>query len=80
MFKYILTAVFLSILTFLLYQPLSLPDDDSMIDRYRPSFKLQSTTNNADQSDNNNTKLATFDFQRDTISTKGGQILVDSTP
>ncbi len=80
MFKFVLTAIFLGLMICLLYQPLSLPDDDSMIDRYRPSYDLQSMSNNADQSSKNNTKLAIPDFQRDSITSKGSQILVDSTP
>jgi len=80
MLKFVLTAVFLGLLICLLYHPLSLPDDDSMIDKYRPSFKLQSTPNNADQSSEKNIKLAIPDFQSDSIMSKGSQILVDSTP
>jgi len=80
MLKFVLTTIFLGLMLCLLYQPLSLPDDNSMIDKYRPSFQLQSTANNADQSSKNNSKLAVPNFQRDSIILKGSHILVDSTP
>jgi len=80
MFKFVLTAIFLGLMLCLLYQPLSIPDDDSMINKYRPSFQLQSTSNNAGQSPKNKSKHAIPNFQRDSIILKGSPILVDSTP
>jgi hypothetical protein len=80
MLKFVLTAIFIGVLVCLLYQPLSIPDDDSLIDKYRPSLKLQSTLNNAEQSSENNLEITVPDFQIDTINLKGSSILVDSTP
>ncbi len=80
MLKFVLTTIFLGLMLCLLYQPLSLPDDNSMIDKYRPSFQLQSTPNNVNRFSKNNLKLAIPSFQRDSIIHKGGHILVDLTP
>ena len=80
MFKFVLTAIFLGLLICLLYHPLSLPEDDSMIDKYRPSFKLRSTPNNATKSKKNNLEIAIPDLQRDSSILEGSQTLVDSAP
>ena len=80
MLKYLLTAIYLGLLVCLLYQPLSIPDDDSMIDQYRPSFQPQSTHDKTNQSSNDNQNIAIQDLQKDSIIAKENHILVDSTP
>jgi hypothetical protein len=80
MLKFVLTAVFLGVLVCLLYQPISIPDDDSLINKYRPSLKLQSKLNSAEQSSENKLNIAVPNFQIDSINLKRSPILVDSTP
>ena len=80
MLKFVLTAIFLGVLICLLYQPINIPDDDSLINKYRPSLKLQSTPNDVEQSSKNNSEIATPNFQIDSIVLKESHSLVDSTP
>ena len=95
MLKYLLTAIYLGLLACVLYQPISIPDDDSMIDKYRPSLEIQSTPGNTDQSLKNNQNIAIRNTQKDSINfsnsissvknifsitSKEEHILVDSTP
>ncbi len=80
MLKFVLTAVFLVILICLLYHPIPLPEDDSMFDKYRPSFEIKPTPDDTpDHFPKNNFKIAP-DFQRDSVFIKGSQTLVDLTP
>ena len=37
MLKFVLTAIYLGLLITLLYQPISIPDDESLINEYLPS-------------------------------------------
>ncbi len=91
MLKYLLTAIYLGLLVCLLYQPISIPDDDSLVDKYRPSLEVQSTSGNT----KNNQIIAIQNAQKDSINfsssisvvknifsitSKEEHILVDSTP
>lgn len=80
MLKYVLTAIYLGLLICLLYQPIALPDDDSMIDKYRPSYRSQPSPGKTGQSSKNNLKAVIHNIQRDSITLKKNHILVDSTP
>lgn len=80
MLKYLLTAIYLGLLICLLYQPIALPDDDSLINKYRPSYRSQSSPGKADQSSKNNLKAVIHNIQRDSIASKKNHVLVDSTP
>ncbi len=80
MLKYLLTAIYLGLLVCLLYQPLSIPDDDSMINKYRPSFQLQTNPDNVTQSSKDKKNIAIQDLQKDSMIPKEDHILVDSTP
>ena len=79
MLKFVLTALFLGLLICLLYHPLSLPDDESLIDKYRPSFRHQ-PIDNAAQSTKKTLKIVIQNINPDSINSKKSQILVDSTP
>jgi hypothetical protein len=64
----------------LLYQPIVIPDDDSMIDKYRPSYQSKPLPDNAGQSSKNNLKAVIQNIQRDSITLNRSHIFVDSTP
>ena len=80
MLKFVLTSIYLGLLICLLYQPLSIPDDDSMINKYRPSFQLHPSSNNAASSSEKNLQIVVEDLKIDSIALTKNHIVADSTP
>jgi hypothetical protein len=80
MLKYLFTAIYLGLLLCLLYEPIPIPDNDSMVDMYRPSIQLQLVPDNQDQATRKNFKADFEGFQKDSIDFDEYYILVDSTP
>ncbi len=80
MLKYLLTAIYLGILICVLYQPIPITDFSSMVDQYRPTFKLELVPDSPDQSSKNNLNAFIKGFQKDSISINENYVFVDSTP